>query len=88
MSWGKDQRVNNGRYQILDRIGTGGFGVTYRAIDHKASSSDNIVAIKTVNEKRQRQANFEQHQENFLNEAVSLAKCRHPHMIRVDRVFQ
>jgi serine/threonine protein kinase len=32
MSWGKDQRVNSGRYQILDRIGTGGFGVTYRAI--------------------------------------------------------
>ncbi len=88
MSWGKDQQVNNGRYQILDRIGTGGFGVTYRAIDLKAPSPDNIVAIKTVNEKRQRQANFEQHQENFLNEAVSLAKCRHPHVIRVDRVFQ
>jgi eukaryotic-like serine/threonine-protein kinase len=88
MSWGREQRVNNGRYQILDRIGTGGFGVTYRAIDLKAPSPDNIVAIKTVNEKRQRQANFEQHQENFLNEAVSLAKCRHPHVIRVDRVFQ
>jgi Protein kinase domain/Sulfatase-modifying factor enzyme 1 len=88
MSWGRDQRINNGRYQILDRIGTGGFGVTYRAIDLKAPSPDNIVAIKTVNEKRQRQANFEQHQENFLNEAVSLAKCRHPHVIRVDRVFQ
>jgi serine/threonine protein kinase len=64
MSWGKDQRVNNERYQILDRIGTGGFGVTYRAIDHKAPSSDNIVEIKTVNER--------QYQGSFLNEAVFL----------------
>jgi serine/threonine protein kinase len=87
MSWGKGQQVNNGRYEILDRIGTGGFGVTYKAIDLKHPTPNSIVAIKTLNEKRQRQANFEQLQENFLNEAMALAKCSHPHVIKVDRVF-
>jgi eukaryotic-like serine/threonine-protein kinase len=87
MSWGKGQQVNNGRYEILDRIGTGGFGVTYKAIDLKHPTPNSIVAIKTLNEKRQRQANFQQLQENFLNEAMALAKCSHLHVIRVDRVF-
>ncbi len=77
MSWGKGQQVNNGRYEILDQIGTGGFGVTYKAIDLKYPTPNSIVAIKTLNEKRQRQANFDQLQENFLNEAMALAKCSH-----------
>ena len=87
MSWGSGQEINQGRYKIIQRIGTGGFGVTYKAFDHKSATPDTVIAIKTLNEKRQRQANFEQLQENFLNEALSLAKCSHPHVIRVERVF-
>jgi formylglycine-generating enzyme required for sulfatase activity/tRNA A-37 threonylcarbamoyl transferase component Bud32 len=87
MSWGTGQQLNNNRYEIIHRIGTGGFGVTYKALDRKAATPNAVVAIKTLNEKRQRQANFEQLQENFLNEALSLAKCSHPHIIRVERVF-
>ena len=86
MSWGQGQKLNNDRYEILQRIGTGGFGVTYKAIDTNATPNK-IVAIKTLNEKRQRQTNFEQLQENFLNEVMSLAKCSHPYVIRVERVF-
>jgi hypothetical protein len=43
MSWGKDQRVNNGRYQILDRIGTGGFGVTYRIRPTGRATVDRVI---------------------------------------------
>jgi formylglycine-generating enzyme required for sulfatase activity/tRNA A-37 threonylcarbamoyl transferase component Bud32 len=87
MSWGTGQKLNNDRYEILQRIGTGGFGVTYKAIDTKAAMPGQVVAIKTLNEKRQRQPNFEQLQENFLNEAMALAKCTHLYVIRVERVF-
>jgi formylglycine-generating enzyme required for sulfatase activity/tRNA A-37 threonylcarbamoyl transferase component Bud32 len=85
MSWGTGQQLNNNRYEIVERIGTGGFGVTYKALDRKTANT--VVAIKTLNEKRQRQANFNELQDNFLNEALSLAKCSHPHVIRVERVF-
>ena len=87
MSWGSGQEINQGRYKIIQRIGTGGFGVTYKAFDRKSATPDTVIAIKTLNEKRQRQANFEQLQENFLNEALSLARCSHPHVIRVEGVF-
>jgi serine/threonine protein kinase len=85
MSWGTGQQLNNNRYEIVERIGTGGFGVTYKALDRETANT--VVAIKTLNEKRQRQANFNKLQDNFLNEALSLAKCSHPHVIRVERVF-
>ena len=87
MSWGSGQEINQGRYKIIQRIGTGGFGVTYKAFDRKSTTPDTIIAIKTLNERRQRQANFEQLQENFVNEAISLARCSHPHVIWVERVF-
>lgn len=87
MSWGSGQQISQGRYEIIQRIGTGGFGVTYKAVDLKAATPNTVIAIKTLNERRQRQPNFEQLQENFLNEALSLARCSHPNVIRVERVF-
>lgn len=36
--------LGDGRYQVLEVLGIGGFGVTYRAIDHQ--NSQRVVAVK------------------------------------------
>lgn len=49
MNWTRGQQVDNGRYEIVDRIGTGEFGSIYKAIDLKtvASVSRLTAAIRT-----------------------------------------
>jgi len=64
----------------------GGFGVTYRA---KEKPSGKVVAIKTLNYRVQRKANFAQLQEKFLNEAMRLAMCQHYNIVKVyPQLFQ
>ncbi|MEG4323573.1 MULTISPECIES: serine/threonine-protein kinase [unclassified Microcoleus] len=65
-------------------LGGGGFGVTYRAQNPKEGK---VVAIKTLNANVQGKPNFQELQTKFLNEALSLAKCSHPHVVQVYEVF-
>lgn len=84
MAWVTGQRLQTGKYTIEGVLGVGGFGITYLARD-----SDGFpVVIKTLNETAQRHAQFEQLQQDFVNEAVWLAKCAHPHIVQIHRVFQ
>ncbi|MEG3837157.1 serine/threonine-protein kinase [Microcoleus sp. MON2_D6] len=82
--WQPGQQIHNGKYLIEAILGGGGFGVTYRAQNLKEAK---VVAIKTLNANVQGKPNFREYQTKFVNEALSLAKCSHPHVVQVYEVF-
>lgn len=89
MVWQAGDTLKNGTYTIEKVLGQGRFGITYLA----RSRDNRLVAIKTLNldssflqgmtvkEKKDLEA-------KFCDEAVKLAKCRHPHIVRVQELFQ
>jgi serine/threonine protein kinase len=83
--WTSGKQFSDGKYIIEAILGTGGFGVTYRAREQPTGQS---VAIKTLNTRIQQKSDFDKYQEKFLNEALCLAKCSHPHIVKVHKVFQ
>ena len=82
--WPPGQQIHNGKYIIEAILGGGGFGVTYRAQNPKEGK---VVAIKTLNANVQGKPNFREYQTKFVNEALSLARCSHPHVVQVYEVF-
>jgi serine/threonine protein kinase len=82
--WQPEQQLQNGKYIIEAILGGGGFGVTYRAQNPKEGK---VVAIKTLNANVQGKPNFREYQTKFVNEALSLARCSHPHVVQVYEVF-
>ncbi|MDF0551604.1 protein kinase [Kamptonema sp. UHCC 0994] len=83
--WAKGQQLHEGKYLIEEILGGGGFGVTYRAQNLKEGK---LVAIKTLNAIQQGKVDFVKRQGKFMNEALCLAKCSHPHVVEVYEVFQ
>ena len=81
--WQPGHVIQDGRYVIQSVLGGGGFGVTYQASE---TTSNRVVAIKTVNAFIQSRPDFQEHQERFVQEAFRLAKCSHNHVLRVDDV--
>jgi tRNA A-37 threonylcarbamoyl transferase component Bud32 len=65
------------RYDILDEIGRGGFGVVYRARDRKLSRT---VALKMLREDHLRD---EKLKKRFRREAQAVARLDHPHIVPV-----
>lgn len=84
MAWKAGQELQRGKYTIEKALGQGGFGITYLVKDKQG----NQLVVKTLNEWLQNQSDFENFQQDFLNEALRLAKFRHPHIVRVDEVIQ
>jgi serine/threonine protein kinase len=82
--WPPGQQLHQRKYLIEAILGGGGFGVTYRAQNRKEGKA---VAIKTLNANVQGKPNFREFQTKFVNEALSLAKCSHPHVVQVYEVF-
>jgi len=82
--WPPGQQLHQGKYLIEEILGGGGFGVTYRAQNRKEGK---VVAIKTLNANVQGKPNFREFQTKFVNEALSLARCSHPHVVQVYEVF-
>ncbi len=75
----ENQRVPaiNGRYQVLSRLGGGGFGVVYLAFDSELRRQ---VAIKVPNLER---ISHPESVEDFLSEARILARLDHPNIVPV-----
>ena len=81
MFFGKGTELNEGRYEVEKVLGAGGFGVTYCG---RQTRSGQRVAIKTLNKNQRRVSNnFKKLQERFINEAVALAQCHHPNVVKV-----
>ncbi|HEX9675337.1 MAG TPA: protein kinase [Anaerolineales bacterium] len=64
-------------YHILDRIGQGGMGTVYRALDRKA---DREVAIKFISPAIAQQEVF---LNRFRREVKAVARLHHPHIVPV-----
>jgi serine/threonine protein kinase len=75
--------VLNGRYELVQHIGTGGMGSVYKAIDRgklKAGFSNPHVAIKILH------ARFSTHQNQFYNIQQQAQRCQklsHPNIVEV-----
>ncbi|MFB2769068.1 protein kinase [Pelatocladus sp. BLCC-F211] len=75
--------VTDGYIYILKQtLGNGGFGITYLAEDRGGKE----VVIKTLNEKMQSHPDFRKCKHYFYNEAVALAKCDHPHIVKIIKI--
>jgi formylglycine-generating enzyme required for sulfatase activity len=83
--WKPNQKIENGRFTIEKILGGGGFGVAYKAIENRTGK---LLVIKTLNRVQQAKEDFEQLQKNFINEAVRLAQCNHPHIVKVQEMIQ
>lgn len=83
MAWNAGQKLQGGKYVVEKILGQGGFGITYLV----KKSQENRV-IKTLNASFQYRSDFAKFQQDFLNEALRLAKFSHPHIVRVDEVIQ
>ncbi|MBD2310520.1 GUN4 domain-containing protein [Desertifilum sp. FACHB-1129] len=84
MTWQPGYSLLEGKYIIEQSLGKGGFGITYLARDRSGQQ----VTIKTLNDKVQNRSDFAKCQQDFLNEALRLAKCSHPHIVRVEELIQ
>ncbi|BBM83383.1 serine/threonine-protein kinase [Candidatus Uabimicrobium amorphum] len=65
-----------GRYQVLEEIGSGGFGKVYRGID---STLHREVAIKTILSDKLTSSEVNL----FEKEARVLARCNHPNIVQI-----
>jgi eukaryotic-like serine/threonine-protein kinase len=84
MIWSVGQSLQQGRYVVEKVLDTGRLSVTYLA----ATPQGHGVVIKTPNESAMQRVDFDRLQERFVREAFLLAKCRHPHIVRVEPPFQ
>jgi len=86
--WLAGHELKNRPYEIQQKIGQGGFGITYQA---KNLNLDVPVVIKTPNSKLQRNHDSSKHLNNFIKEAKQLAKLGmnpHLHIVRVFDFFE
>jgi tRNA A-37 threonylcarbamoyl transferase component Bud32 len=68
-----------GHFKLVERVGLGGFGVVWKALDTKL---DRTVAVKIP-----RQGRFDDKQEKaFLREAQNAAQLNHPYIVPVHEV--
>ncbi|MBE9059172.1 GUN4 domain-containing protein [Sphaerospermopsis sp. LEGE 08334] len=75
-------------YVIEEEIGSGGFGVTFKA---KHQDLDLPVVIKTPNSRLCRDANYSKYVEGFRKEGRRLAeitKLQHPNIVRITDFFE
>jgi serine/threonine-protein kinase len=72
---------NVGKYKILDRIGRGGMGTVYRAIDETLHRD---VAIKVLNA----ELNDPEVAKRFRAEAITVARLSHPGIATIYELFE
>lgn len=86
MTWQPGTRLN--QYKIDRVLGSGGFGITYKATHLGLNQR---VVIKTINDTLHTDPEYESYVDRFRKEAHILAKLgelRHPHIVRVSDLFE
>lgn len=74
--------VATGKYKIIKKIGQGGMGTVYLAIDQ---SLNREVAIKKMNEEIKMN---EREKQRFIEEARTVAMLHHPNIIEIYTIFE
>ncbi|NES19360.1 MAG: protein kinase [Symploca sp. SIO3E6] len=85
--WGQGQLLHDGKYIIEEQLGSGGFGIVYRAKHVKLGEE---VAIKTLRYPRNH-PNYDEYIKRFQQEAealVEMGKESHPHIVGVRDQFE
>lgn len=75
-------RTIMGKYEILERIGRGGMGTCYRAIQ---KDLDRVVALKAISPEYSGRKDFV---DLFIHEARFAAKLNHPNVVQIYEVGQ
>lgn len=87
MVWKQGHHLFDGRYIIKKKLGQGGFGITYLVEDN----SGQLFALKTLKDEVMTNPDFEEYRGKYLRdfdrEAIKLAICRHPHIVRIENHF-
>ncbi|MBW4628431.1 MAG: serine/threonine protein kinase [Brasilonema octagenarum HA4186-MV1] len=76
--------LQSGKYTINQEIGRGGFGITFKATHNFLNQ---VVVIKTLNEKLRQHPDYVKFERQFQDEARRLATCIHPNIVRVSDFF-
>ena len=84
MNWTVGQKLQASNYRIEQVLGENSFGITYLARNEK----NRRVVIKTLSDRAQQQPDFDKLHQDFLNDALRLARCTHPHIVRVEELIQ
>ncbi|MEV6878057.1 serine/threonine-protein kinase [Amycolatopsis sp. NPDC051128] len=83
---GFEERVINGRYRLLDRVGRGAMSVVWQAKDERL---DRVVAVKQLlQDPGAEPATLFDNCERAIREARLASRLRHPHAIAVHDVFE
>ncbi|AKG23206.1 serine/threonine-protein kinase [Calothrix sp. 336/3] len=87
MVWNQGHSLFGGRYLIERRLGEGGIGITYLVKNQHGEAR----VIKTLKEEIINHPNWKRHRDklrqDFRDEAVRLAVCRHPHIVQIENTF-
>ncbi|MDB9376035.1 serine/threonine-protein kinase [Nodularia sphaerocarpa] len=76
--------LQDGKYTLIQEIGRGGFGITFKATHNYLGQE---VVMKTINEKLRQHPDFAKFERQFQDEARRLATCIHPYIVRVSDFF-
>jgi serine/threonine-protein kinase len=76
--------LQGGKYTLIQEIGRGGFGITFKATHHYLGHE---VVMKTINERLRQHPDFAKFERQFQDEARRLATCIHPNIVRVSDFF-
>jgi serine/threonine protein kinase len=82
MAWQIGDKLKDGKYTIHEVLGHGGFGQTYVAL-RNANHADKVVLKHLKKEEGEDDKTFRDRQTAFSNEAMRLASCKHPHIVKV-----
>jgi serine/threonine protein kinase len=86
MTLNPGDRLDGDRYEIEEVLGCGRFAITYSALDDH--NSNQRVAIKTLNDSAKVHPDRDKFCQIFRDEAMQLKACDHPHIVKVDRLFE
>jgi len=83
-SWQAGHQLKDGEYTIERKLPGGGFNDIYIAKNTKLQD----VAIKIIKKEVHSEYEFEKIEENFIKEAINLARCEHHYIVPYKDIFK